>query len=156
MARFDTHPPRWILPNRPSKWLLALVCLALLTGSGCIRRRLTIVSNPPGARVFIDRQEIGVTPVSTAYTYYATRTIELVKDGYEPLTVQQKFDPPWYEYPPLDFVTENLVPGEQRDERTVEFQLIPQQILPAQTIVDRAEQLRSQAGQGQVILPSGR
>lgn len=96
-----------------------------------------------------------MTPVSTAFTYYGTRTIELTKDGYESLTVQQTFSPPWYEYPPLDFVSENLLPGERRDERVVDFQLIPQQVLPAQTIVDRAEQLRAQAAHGQVVVPPG-
>jgi len=149
----NSHPHRWFFPNRPPKLILAVALLSLFCGSGCIRRRLTIRSNPPGARVFIDHQEIGVTPVSTAYTYYATRTIELTKDGYEPLSVQQTFDAPWYQYPVLDFVTENLVPGEQRDERALDFQLIPQQQVPAQTIVDRAEQLRVQAGHGQVVVP---
>jgi len=156
MRPLDFPRKSWFFPNRPSRLIVAAVLVGLLSGTGCIRRRLTIRSNPPGARVFIDRQEIGVTPVSTAYTYYATRTIELTKDGYEPLTVQQTFDPPWYQYPGLDFITENLVPGEQRDERAVEFQLIPQQVVPAQTIVDRAEQLRVQAGHGQFVVPPGR
>lgn len=155
MRRTESQIRRWFFPHRPSKLMLALVLVGLLSGTGCIRRRLTIRSNPPGARVFIDRQEIGVTPVSTAFTYYGTRTIELTKDGYESLTVQQTFSAPWYEITPLDFVSENLVPGETRDERVVEFQLIPQQMAPAQTIVDRAEQLRAQAGHGQVVVPPG-
>lgn len=155
MRRTESQIRRWFFPHRPSKLMLALVLVGLLSGTGCIRRRLTIRSNPPGARVFIDRQEIGVTPVSTAFTYYGTRTIELTKDGYESLTVQQTFSAPWYEITPLDFVSENLVPGEKRDERVVEFQLIPQQMAPAQTIIDRAEQLRAQAGHGQVVVPPG-
>lgn len=114
---------------------------------------MTIRSNPEGARVFVDKTEIGVTPVSTSFTYYAPREITLTRDGYETLTVMQRFDAPWYEYPPLDFFFETIIPGERRDERDVEFQMIPQQVAPAQTIVDRAEQLRAQATHGQVILP---
>ncbi len=155
MPRLDFPRQNRFFPHRPSRLILLVALVSLLCGTGCVRRRLTIRSNPPGARVFIDRQEIGVTPVSTAFTYYGTRTIELTKDGYESLTVQQTFSAPWYEITPLDFVSENLSPAEHRDERVVEFQLIPQQVLPAQTIVDRAEQLRSQAAHGQVVVPPG-
>lgn len=154
MRRPNFRSPSPVFPNRPSRLIVGLVLLGLVATGGCVRRRLTIRSNPEGARVFVDSQEVGVTPVSTGFTYYGTRTIQLTRDGYETLTVQQKFDPPWYEYPPLDFITENLIPGEQRDERTLDFQMVPQQILPAQTIVDRAEQLRAQAGHGQVVVPA--
>ena len=83
--------------------VIAIVSLGLvLTQTGCVRKRMTIVSNPLGAQVFIDNREIGTTPVSTSYLYYATREIRLQKDGFETITVQRNFDPPWYEYPPLD------------------------------------------------------
>ena len=78
--------------------LVALVCLP-----GCVQRRMTIRSNPPGALVYVDNHEIGVTPVSTSFLYYGTREIRLVKDGYETLTVLQPMLPPWYQIPPLDF-----------------------------------------------------
>lgn len=103
---------------------------------------MTIRSNPPGALAYVDNYEIGTTPVSTEFTYYGTREIRLVKDGYETLTVKQRFAPPWYEFPPLDFVSENLVPGELRDHRTLDFQLQPQRIVPSGQLVDRAERLR--------------
>ena len=80
---------------------------------------MTVRSNPPGALLYVDDYEIGVTPVSTNFTYYGTRKIRLVKDGYETLTVMQSIPPPWYEYVPLDFVSENFVPGQIRDQRTV-------------------------------------
>jgi hypothetical protein len=129
--------------------LLALVALGISTG--CVRRRLTIRSTPPGARVLIDDQEIGVTPASTPFTYYGTRKVQLIKDGYETLTVQNTISPPWYEYPPLDFFSESLWPHEIRDERQLDFQLIPQQNVPPQELRARAEALRGQAWQGQAV-----
>ena len=45
---------------------------------------------------------------------------------------------------PLDFVAENLVPGEIRDLRTLDFQLVPQRVVPTEEILDRAETLRGQ------------
>lgn len=105
---------------------------------------MTIRSNPPGALVYVDDQPepIGVTPVSHDFIYYGTRKIRLVKDGYETLTVMQPISTPWYQYVPLDFVTENFVPGEIRDQRCFDFQLKPQMVVPAEQLLARGEELR--------------
>ncbi len=103
---------------------------------------MTIRSNPPGALVYVDDYEVGVTPVSTSFIYYGTRKIRLVKDGYETLTVMQSIPTPWYEYVPLDFVSDNFVPGQVRDQRFLDFQLKPQMLVPTDQLLSRAEQLR--------------
>ena len=84
---------------------------------------MTIRTNPPGARVYVDDYEIGTTPVSTNFTYYGTRKIRLVKPGYETLTVMEPIHPPWYQIPPLDFFSENLWPGELHDRRSLTYQM---------------------------------
>ncbi len=123
--------------------MLALLGLLLCTcNSGCVQRRMTVRTNPPGALLYVDDYEIGVTPVSTDFIYYGNRKIRLVKDGYETLTVMQSIPPPWYEYVPLDFVAENLVPGQIRDQRCLDFQLKPQTVVPTEQLLSRAEQLR--------------
>lgn len=121
-------------------WLCA--ALIVIDCTGCVRRRMTIRSNPPGAVVRVDNYEIGRTPCSVDFTYYGTRTIQLELPGYETLTVEQPFLLPWYQFPPLDFVTENLAPTEIRDERLLSFQLIPQVIVPTESLLGRAENLR--------------
>ena len=105
-------------------------------------RRLTIISDPPGATVYVDNEEVGVTPCSVSYIYYGTRQITLLKDGYETRTVLQELPAPWYEYFPLDFFSENLIPWELRDERTVQFTLLPQVLTPVSQILQRGEELR--------------
>ena len=80
-------------------------------------------SNPPGALVYIDDYQIGITPCSTEFTYYGTRNVVLVKDGFETLRVQHKFFPTWYQIPPLDFVSDNLVPFEIHDDRLLSYTL---------------------------------
>ena len=144
---------RWA--GRPFRRSLAFLALlvALLPLSGCVQRRLTIRSNPPGARVYIDDYEIGTTPCSTDYVYYGTRKIRLVRDGYETLTVEQRIAPPWYELFPLEFVSENLWPGEIRDEREFEFVLKPQRLVPTTELVGRAEELRRANQTGAPISP---
>jgi hypothetical protein len=120
--------------------LTAIVLCALQTG--CVQRRLTIRTNPPGAMVYVDNYPLGTSPVSTDFVYYGTRKVRIVKSGFETLTVMQPIPAPWYQYPVLDFVTENLVPGEIRDERVVEYQLQPQTIVPNPQLLERGENLR--------------
>ncbi len=128
--------------------ILIVIAIIQLACSGCVRRRLTIRSNPPGAVVYVDRQPVGVTPVSTKFTYYGTRHIELVRDGYETTAVHENFNPRWYQIPPLDFISETLWPGEIRDERVIEVQMQPQRQVPTDEIIERGEQLRQNTVQG--------
>ncbi len=131
-----------------------MVFMALLGGVvalGCVQRRLIVRSNPPGARVIVDdTYEMGITPVAFSYTYYGTRKIKLIRDGYETLTVYQSLPAPWYQWPVLDFITENLIPWEIRDERVVEYQLRPQAVVPTEQLIRRAGELRRVAHGGQL------
>ena len=123
-----------------------LAVAALVPSWGCVQRRMTIRSSPPGALVYVDDYQIGTTPVSTDFIYYGTRKIRLIKDGYETLTVRQPFPIPWYEIFPLDFVTENLWPWEIRDERVVDLAMSNTVSIPPESVVARAEQARLSAG----------
>ena len=124
-----------------ANWTL-LGLLLCTCQSGCVERRMTVRTNPPGALLYVDDYEIGTTPVSVNFTYYGTRKMRLVKDGYETLTVMQSIPPPWYEYPPMEFVAENIVPGQIRDQRCLDFQLRPQLVVPTDQLLSRAEQMR--------------
>lgn len=142
--------------NLVAPTLVAVLFCATFTG--CLHRRMTIRTNPPGAQVYIDGYEIGTTPCSTSFLYYGTRNIRLERDGYETLHVKQSIPAPWYEIPPLDFFAENLTPGEIRDERTLNYTMQPQLIVPTDQLLTRAEDLRrnTQAGtnaQGLPVVP---
>ncbi len=125
---------------------------------------MTIRTNPPGAQVYVDDYELGPTPISADFTYYGNRKIRLVKDGYETETFLQPVPAPWYQIPPLDFFAENLVPGEIRDQRTFNYQLSPQRMVPSEELLQRAEDLRRGVrpagavtqGTGPGIAPMGR
>jgi len=121
--------------------------------SGCVERRMLLRSNPPGAAVYVDDYPVGTTPCGIDFTYYGTRKIRLVKDGYETLTVLQDVPTPLYDLPGIDFFTENVVPGQIRDTRTFCYQLTPQKIVPAAQLMARAEELRQGAVTGN--LPGG-
>jgi hypothetical protein len=142
------------MPHAPwLRWLLLAVFLASTAG-GCVQRRFTVRTNPPGALVVVDdTYEVGVTPVAFSYTYYGTRKLTISKPGYETLTIYQHIPAPWYEVFPLDFVAENVVPWEIRDERSVEYTLRPQVIVPREQLLQRAENLRQQAQQRSMPVP---
>ena len=138
--------------------LLACLSAALLLcacTSGCVTRRMTIRTNPPGARVYVDDYEIGTTPVSHNFIYYGTRKVRLVKDGYETLTTMETIPPPWYQIPPLDFVSENLMPTEIRDNRCLTYNLTPQMVVPPELLLQRAENLRRGVQPAGGAQPSG-
>lgn len=128
--------------------IIVAILVPVLGNTGCVRRRMTVRTNPPGALLYVDDQEVGVTPVSTDYLFYGTRNIRLEKDGFEPVEQPHKFKAPWYQYPPLDLLTENLIPWEIRDEREIDFQMNPQRIVPPEELRQRAEQMRANATAG--------
>ena len=65
-------------------------------------------------------------------------------DGYETISVNQRFPVPWYEIPPIDFVSENLVATEIRDERVVDFELVPKASVSMSDVLIHADQLRGE------------
>ena len=114
---------------------------------------MTVRSNPPGATVSVDNQVIGTTPAASSFVYYGTREFRIEKDGYETQTIHQRLNPPWYEYPVLDFVSETLWPGELRDERVIDVTLVPKTYEPSEAVVGRADTLRAQSQAGIVPEP---
>ncbi|WP_283432278.1 PEGA domain-containing protein [Neorhodopirellula lusitana] len=133
--------------TRYLSWFHAIAVAAglLLISSGCVRRRMTVRTNPPGATVSVDNQLIGTSPAATSFVYYGTREIRLEKDGYRTETIRRKVKPPWYQLPVLDFVSETLWPGEIRDERIIDVEMVPKVVEPTENVLGRAELLRSQA-----------
>ena len=132
---------------RKSQILLILASTTLLA-TGCVHRRLTINSNPAGALVRIDGQDIGYTPASIDYTFYGTREVQLVKDGYETQTQLIDINPPWYQRFPLDFISDNLLGTHIRDQRQFNLQMRPKSTAQAEGIINRGRSRRSDAVHG--------
>ena len=132
----------------PFKYPLLITCLALCSVFGCVRRRLTIRSNPPGASAYVDHQLIGQTPAAVNFQYYLPREIELVADGYRTEKVIRSLRPPWYQIPPLDFFAETLWPWELRDEHVIDVSMVPMERMSEDELQARGDNLRLQAAQG--------
>lgn len=145
----QAHDATWyriskVFQNMLKKTVVLLVVCALFF-PGCVRRKMTVRSNPPGATVYLDGKEIGRTPFSTNFDYYGRREFRVVKEGYETKTVIRPVSAPWYQWFPFDFVSEVVIPGKITDEKFYEFDLQPSRIVPQQEILVRAESLRHQS-----------
>lgn len=127
----------------------ALLVLLTLTQAGCVSRRLMVQSNPPGAMVLLEGKEIGYTPTGVDFTYYGTRELTLIKDGYETKTQLVPIRAPWYQWPVIEFFSDNLLPGRITDRREVQFELEPKRMVPNQELLNRGQTLRNEAQIGQ-------
>lgn len=98
---------------------------------GCVERRIYIRSEPVGADVYIDGEYVGRTraddspdgPLYANFVFYGTREYTIRKPGYETVSGEIELVAPWYEYPPIDFFAEVLVPYPIVDEHFVEVEM---------------------------------
>lgn len=124
-----------------------LAAVAACAASGCqsVQRRMTIRSNPPGALVLVDGREIGYTPASVDFTYYGTREITLVKDGYQTLTTLQTYEKPWYQRAGVEFVSDNFLPVTVTNRHDLCYNMRPAVNPPTGDLRSRADAFRSRA-----------
>ena len=95
--------------------MLALAGCSMLAAasSGCVQRTIHVTSDPPGALVYMNDQEIGRTPMTHKFTWYGTYDVELRKEGYQSVKTTAQVWAPWWQWIPIDFVAE-LLPLEDR------------------------------------------
>lgn len=106
------------------KTLLFILLISLVINSGCIHRKLTIKSDPPGATVYFNDKEIGTTPLEFDFMYYANHRVRLEKDGYETLKTMERIKTPPRLWIPLDLIAE-LMPVKVEDYYEFSYELIP-------------------------------
>jgi len=132
------------LSMRTNKSLL-LFCVLLVGAAGCVERKLTINTNPAGAQVFLNDEEIGVSPVTASFNWYGDYNITIRKQGCETLQTHRKLQAPWYDLFPFDFLTQILYPGRIVDSREWSFELAPQKEVGREELIKSAEQIKNQA-----------
>ena len=114
-------------------------------GPGCVRRTVTITTEPSNALVLLNDQEVGRSAVSTDFLWYGDYDVVIRKEGYKTLATNWKIDPPWYQYIPLDFFAEVLWPGWIHDQRSRHFALEPAETPTADELLERASEVRERA-----------
>ena len=120
---------------------VVLLCLALC--SGCVRRTMTVTSEPPGALVYMNNQEVGRTPFIREFTWYGTYDVQVRAEGFETLKTETPVIAPLWQWPPFDLFAE-LLP--LRDRRRIHYRLEPvsDEPIDAQVLLDRADEMRGE------------
>ena len=131
---------------RHGKRVLVVFTMAVLcVMPGCVKRRYTLRTDPPGALAIVNGEEIGPTPVSRSFTYYGDRNITFMRDDHQTLSVVQPMDAPWWDNIFTEFFSENLVPITLRDEREFHYRLVPASNPPVHDVLGRGDELRIQS-----------
>lgn len=101
------------------KW--AIMGLAMLA-AGCAQRQLVINSEPSGAIVYLNGDEVGRTPLKYDFHWYGDYDVAIRKEGYETLKTHRVLKGKLNSYPPFDLLAELF--GDV-DRREWTFQLVP-------------------------------
>jgi len=133
---------------RKAALLLTSSALAL-SMTGCVERRIRVTSSPTGARVWINDQQVGTTPVETRFTFYGGYDVRVELPGYESINELRQAKAPLYEYPGPDLVATALPIN---FKPMVEWHFDLEQVGEAtdpdgarENLLDRAADLRQQA-----------
>lgn len=118
-------------------WVIATAALF-----GCTERRMFITSEPMGARVWLNDQEVGETPVEVDFTWFGVYDVRLHKKGFEPLVTTAEAKAPLHEMPGIDLVA-MAIPGKDVTHIHWNFELVPTAQNDA-GLLDRARELRDQ------------
>lgn len=121
-----------------------------LLAVGCIERTVTINTEPEGATVILNDQDVGRSPVKAPFTWYGDYDIIIRKEGYQTLRTHQRIATPWYQYPGIDLFTECLMPFTVHDDRVLEtYVLAPAEPPSKEALLEAAAEMKAQAaGEG--------
>jgi len=144
--------------SRATGLILTLAGAAVLPG--CLERRLSITSEPPGALVWVNDVELGRTPVEADFVFYGEYDVRLSLEGYEPVHRQMTAPQPLHEYPPFDLVAgalpvdfENVVKWHFDLQPALERSQTPQEF--EKGLLERARGTREKLGAGQQAQDAG-
>ena len=121
---------------------LFLACAATL--AGCVERTITINTEPQGAQVILNDEEIGISPVTVAFEWYGDYNVTIRKDGFETLKTHRSLKAPWYDAFPFDFFAGVLSSDRAVDAYEWTFQLEQKKPVPRDQLIQNAHALKQQ------------
>lgn len=130
--------------NKRLVWLLIAMALPTLLLAGCVERKLTINTEPQGALVLLNDEQIGTSPVTVDFNWYGDYYVRARREGYETLAIHRDLPRPWHDYFPLDFFAQVLYPGRIVDTYEWTFELAPRKDMTREELLENAEALRRQ------------
>lgn len=129
--------------------IAAVLAACILLSTGCVERKLTINTEPQGALVTLNDEEIGISPVTVGFEWYGDYKVRAAKEGYEILNTHRKLDRPGHDVFPLDFFAEVLWPRRIKDSYEWTFELTPYTPPDRDQLIHDAQKFRQEALQTQ-------
>ena len=123
---------------------LMLSLIAALLLSGCVERKLTINTNPTGALVALNDEEIGEAPFTTSFNWYGDYNVRISKEGYETLKTHRKLKAPLHDKFPFDLFAQLINPKRIVDKYEWTFTLKELETPEREELIQKAEELKKQ------------
>ena len=137
---------------------IGLTTFVIVLGTGCIERKFVIITNPADSEVYLDGKYIGnsvadnpIDPktgrIDIPFVYYAQREIIVKKKDYESRLEYIKPTTPWYDYFPIDFIAEVLLPYTIKVQFVYRLDLNEYADIDAEDLYDKSEAMREYAAE---------
>jgi len=123
---------------------LALCLVVSLLLAGCVERKLTIFTEPQGALVTLNDEEIGVSPTTVNFQWYGDYNVRISKEGYETLSTHRELKGPWYDEFPFDFFAQIVNPNRIADSYEWTFELAPKRQISREELIRNAQEAKEQ------------
>ena len=123
---------------------LALCLVASLHLTGCVERKLTINTEPQGALVALNDEEIGESPTTVNFEWYGDYNVRISKEGYETLKTHRELKGPWYDGFPFDFFAQIVNPNRIVDSYEGTFELAPKRQISREELIRNAREAKEQ------------
>lgn len=131
----------WKLQNIALLILFLSICFCI----GCVERKLTIITEPSGALVALNDEEIGISPVTVGFEWYGDYSVRITKDGYQTLNTHKDLKRPLRDVVFLDLLDDTL--NTRADEYTWTFKLAPYQEPNKAELIEDALKMKKQTAE---------
>jgi hypothetical protein len=121
-----------------------IVCVAgFLFLNGCVERKLTITTEPAGALVLLNDEEVGVSPVTVGFEWYGDYRVRITKENFTTLETHRNLPRPLRDRFPFDLFDDMF--RTRIDEYSWNFKLEPYSATSKEDLIERAVTLRKEA-----------
>jgi hypothetical protein len=124
--------------------IFIIICITLISLTGCVERKLTINTRPEGAVVILNDEEIGESPVTVNFNWYGDYRVRISREGYETLNTHRELKGPWYDHFPFDFFAQIVIPNRIVDSYEWTFELEPQKEITREELIQKADEVKKQ------------
>lgn len=120
-----------------------VILTALFFCVGCVERKLTILTEPSGAMVTLNDEQIGTSPVTVGFEWYGDFAVRITKPGYQTLNTHQNLKRPLKDRFPIDLLADMFTT--KIDSYTWNFTLEPNQPVKKSELIKEALTLQNEA-----------